>query len=62
MRSRAACAAALSIALLAVPARAAAQDGPWEAAIAEFEARDRVSAPPSGEIVFVGTWRRISPA
>lgn len=57
MRCRTAFAAALSLAglLLAPAALAGQQGGPWEAAIAEFEAADRISPPPSGEIVFVGS-------
>src|SRR5262245_43554839 len=44
------------VALLGV-APAFAQQGAdrWESAIAAFEAADRVSAPPQGEIVFVGS-------
>ena len=57
MRCRTAFAAALSLAglVLAPAALAGQQGGPWEAAIAEFEAADRISPPPSGEIVFVGS-------
>jgi lysophospholipase L1-like esterase len=58
MRSRtAAIAAALTVTglLLARPVLAGQQGGPWEAAIAEFEAADRISPPPAGEIVFVGS-------
>jgi lysophospholipase L1-like esterase len=57
MRGRTAFAAALALAglLLAPAAVAGQQGGPWEAAIAEFEAADRTSPPPSGEIVFVGS-------
>jgi lysophospholipase L1-like esterase len=38
-----------------VPAEPAAQGGIWESAIAAFEASDRTSPPPIGEIVFVGS-------
>jgi lysophospholipase L1-like esterase len=38
-----------------VPVPVAAQGGVWEPAIAAFEASDRSSPPPSGEIVFVGS-------
>ena len=57
MRCRTGFAAALSLAglVLAPAALAGQQGGPWEAAIAEFEAADRISPPPSGEIVFVGS-------
>jgi len=57
MRSRTAFAVALSIAglLLAAAAAAAQPAGVWEPAIAEFEARDRLSPPPSGQIVFAGS-------
>jgi lysophospholipase L1-like esterase len=58
MRSRtAAIAAVLTVTglLLTRPVLAGQQDGPWEAAIAEFEAADRISPPPAGEIVFVGS-------
>jgi lysophospholipase L1-like esterase len=58
MRSRtAAIAAVLTVTglLLARPVLAGQQDGPWEAAIAEFEAADSISPPPAGEIVFVGS-------
>jgi lysophospholipase L1-like esterase len=57
MRARTAFAAAVSIAglLLALPAVAGQQGGLWEAAIAEFETADRISPPPLGEIVFVGS-------
>jgi lysophospholipase L1-like esterase len=41
--------------VLLVPAPAAAQGGGWEPAIAAFEASDRSSPPPTGEIVFVGS-------
>ena len=37
------------------PAAAAQPAGVWEAEIAEFEARDRLSPPPSGQIVFAGS-------
>ena len=48
---------ALSIAgvVLVAASAAAQQGGPWESAIAAFEALDRASPPPSGEIVFVGS-------
>jgi lysophospholipase L1-like esterase len=57
MTTRTASAAALSLAglLLLAVAAAAQQTGPWESAIAEFEARDRISPPPSGAIVFAGS-------
>ncbi len=57
MQSRTAFAAALSLAglLLLGPVVAGQQGSPWESAIAEFEAADRTSPPPSGEIVFVGS-------
>ena len=57
MKSRTASAIALSLAglLLLAAAAAAQQTGPWESAIAEFEARDRISPPPSGGIVFAGS-------
>jgi lysophospholipase L1-like esterase len=38
-----------------VPAEPAAQGGAWEPAIKAFEASDRASPPPTGEIVFVGS-------
>jgi lysophospholipase L1-like esterase len=37
------------------PAEPAAQGGAWEPAIKAFEASDRASPPPAGEIVFVGS-------
>ena len=57
MRSRTAFAVAMSIAglLLGAAAAAAQPAGVWEPAIAEFEARDRLSPPPSGQIVFAGS-------
>jgi lysophospholipase L1-like esterase len=47
--------AALSMALIVLGAAAAAAQGAWEPAIAAFEASDRTSPPPRGEIVFVGS-------
>jgi lysophospholipase L1-like esterase len=44
----------ITVVLLAV-APAAQQGDAWEPAIAAFEAGDRASPPPSGEIVFVGS-------
>ena len=41
--------------VIGVPVPGAAQGGVWEPAIAAFEASDRTSAPPTGEIVFVGS-------
>jgi lysophospholipase L1-like esterase len=59
MRHRSALARAGALALaglvLLAAAAAAQQPGPWEAEIAAFEARDRTSPPPQGEIVFVGS-------
>ena len=43
----------IDVLLLAEPV--AAQGGFWEPAIAAFEASDRTSPPPTGEIVFVGS-------
>ena len=41
--------------VIGVPVPSAAQGGAWESAIAAFEASDRTSPPPTGEIVFVGS-------
>ncbi len=48
---------ASALILLAVPARAADEQGPerWEAQIQAFEEQDRANPPPEGEIVFVGS-------
>ena len=53
--SRLALAAALLFVGVLASRSVAAQGGAWESAIAEFEARDRISPPPPGEIVFVGS-------
>jgi len=49
--------AVAALAELLQPASAVAQQAPdrWESDIAAFEAADRASAPPRGEIVFVGS-------
>lgn len=44
-----------SLLALACAVPAAAQTDRWEKDIAAFEAADRISAPPKGEIVFVGS-------
>ena len=44
-----------SLLALACAIPAAAQTDRWEKDIAAFEAADRISAPPKGEIVFVGS-------
>ena len=46
--------ALLAISLAAAPARAQAADR-WEKEVAAYEEADRASAPPKGEIVFVGS-------
>jgi lysophospholipase L1-like esterase len=43
------------VGLVLCPHPVAAQAGVWEPAIAAFEANDRASPPPTGEIVFVGS-------
>jgi len=49
--------AALAVSALVLPVLLEAQSGanPWESAIAAFEAADKASPPPKGEIVFVGS-------
>jgi lysophospholipase L1-like esterase len=56
-RTRLAAITALAVSAIAVPSVIDAQTSAnqWESAIAAFEAADKVSPPPKGEIVFVGS-------